>query len=170
MAGVLAVLAFGALSRYNWKLRKRRYRVRQDEEEEERRREKEEEEEKRVEEEQKNKEEDEEKRREEEKRRAEQRREEEKRREEERRRAEERRRLEANVRRLEEAQNDLTTRTINELSVELNRDKRSETSAWRKAKYKKLCLKWHPDKNPDRTALAAEVFKFLQSKKDWYTS
>jgi len=39
----------------------------------------------------------------------------------------------------------------------------------RKKTFKKLCSKWHPDKNlPKDVELATEVFQYLQAQKTWY--
>lgn len=38
----------------------------------------------------------------------------------------------------------------------------------RKKRFRRLCLRWHPDKNPDAHDLATEVFKFLQQQRSPY--
>ncbi|KAF4708954.1 hypothetical protein FOZ63_017190, partial [Perkinsus olseni] len=55
---------------------------------------------------------------------------------------------------------------VRELRCELEKSKADEPHKKRKQRFKKLQLKWHPDKN--RSDEATAVFQFLQSKKSWY--
>ncbi|KAF4704513.1 hypothetical protein FOZ63_014208, partial [Perkinsus olseni] len=55
---------------------------------------------------------------------------------------------------------------VRELRCELEKSKADEPHRKRKQRFKKLQLKWHPDKN--RSDEATAVFQFLQSKKSWY--
>ena len=49
-------------------------------------------------------------------------------------------------------------------------DKTEKTLVERKKRFKKLLLKWHPDKQQDEKQkfLATCVFQWLQEVKDWY--
>jgi len=47
---------------------------------------------------------------------------------------------------------------------------RKKTPSERKKLWKKLLLKWHPDKNPNKTAECLAVFQYLVNKKEWFIS
>ena len=54
-----------------------------------------------------------------------------------------------------------------EISEDLQRRTRDDVAA-RKRHFSVLCLRWHPDKNPERAETAKKVFQMLQEKKTWF--
>ena len=51
-----------------------------------------------------------------------------------------------------------------EIAADL-RKQRTEPMESRKKTIKFMSLKWHPDKNPDKTEVATKVFQFIQESK-----
>ena len=56
---------------------------------------------------------------------------------------------------------------LREISEDLQRRMRDDAAA-RKKHFFLLCLRWHPDKNPERVETAKKVFQMLQEKKTWF--
>jgi hypothetical protein len=61
-------------------------------------------------------------------------------------------------------------RAVAELAAELAKAKETLSLEDRQKLYKRLLIKWHPDKNPEDQEVATRVFQELQEKKDWLLS
>lgn len=51
------------------------------------------------------------------------------------------------------------------MATELDKIKAMESKDDRQRKFKKLLIRWHPDKNQDKIEVATEVFQMLQKSK-----
>jgi len=60
---------------------------------------------------------------------------------------------------------------ISAVDLELHEMRNKGTPlADRRRFFQQLCLRWHPDKNPDSRDESTRVFQHLQDKKDWFLS
>ena len=59
---------------------------------------------------------------------------------------------------------------ISKVAAELANAKEKLSLDERQKLFKRLLIKWHPDKNPDDQDVATRVFQELQEKKDWLLS
>ena len=64
----------------------------------------------------------------------------------------------------------LVTAPDPEVAAELANAKEKLSLDERQKLFKRLLIKWHPDKNPDDQDVATRVFQELQEKKDWLLS
>lgn len=65
---------------------------------------------------------------------------------------------------------DRADRAVAEVAAELANAKEKLSLDERQKLFKRLLIKWHPDKNPDDQDVATRVFQELQEKKDWLLS
>jgi len=61
--------------------------------------------------------------------------------------------------------------TVADLDLQLERIFTGNVSlAERKRFFQQQCLRWHPDKNPDNSEQAKQMFQQLQDRKSWFLS